>query len=78
MSGTPSSSASEPSGRRVVFWLFVGLWIVTAVVLGYFAYITDEDFRRRIYVALVVNLMLPLIAWQGFRWIADLQARSGR
>lgn len=66
---SPAGGGAEPSGKRVVFWLFVGLWVVTAVVLGYFAAITDADFRRRIYVALVVNLMLPLIAWQGFRWI---------
>jgi uncharacterized membrane protein YhaH (DUF805 family) len=59
----------EPSGRKVVFWLFVGLWVTTAVTLLYFADITHTDFRRRIYVALVVNLMLPLIAWQAFRWI---------
>jgi len=39
------------------------------VSLAYFASITEPDFRRRIYVALVVNLMLPLIAWQAFRWI---------
>jgi hypothetical protein len=39
------------------------------VSLVYFASITEPDFRRRIYVALVVNLMLPLIAWQAFRWI---------
>lgn len=60
---------TEPSGRRVIFWLFAGLWVVTAVVLLYFASITEPEFRRRIYVALVVNLMLPLIAWQAFRWI---------
>ncbi len=52
-----------------MFWLFAGLWVVTAVVLLYFAAITPEEFRGRIYVALVVNLMLPLIAWQAFRWI---------
>lgn len=39
------------------------------MTLAYFASITEPDFRRRIYVALVVNLMLPLIAWQAFRWI---------
>lgn len=63
------AQSSEPSGRKVVFWLFAGLWVVTAVTLVYFALITEPDFRRRIWVALVVNLMLPLIAWQAFRWI---------
>lgn len=52
-----------------MFWLFAALWVATAVSLLYFASITEPDFRRRIYVALVVNLMLPLIAWQAFRWI---------
>ena len=66
---SPPSTTNEPSGKRVVFWLFVGLWIVTAVTLVYFASITEPDFRRRIYVALVVNLMLPLVAWQAFRLI---------
>lgn len=61
--------AVEPSGKRVVFWLFAGLWVVTAVVLVYFALITEPQFRRRIWVALVVDLMLPLVAWQAFRWI---------
>jgi hypothetical protein len=42
---------------------------VTAVVLLSFATITPAEFRRRIYVALVVDLMLPFIAWQAFRWI---------
>jgi hypothetical protein len=52
-----------------VFWLFAALWVFTLLTLVYFASITEPDFRRRIYVALVVNLMLPLIAWQLFRWI---------
>lgn len=38
-------------------------------MLVYFAAITEPEFRRRIYVALVVNLMLPFIAWQAFRLI---------
>lgn len=63
------SATSEPSGRKVIFWLFAGLWVVTAVVLLYFASVTEPEFRRRIYVALVVDLMLPLVAWQAFRWI---------
>jgi uncharacterized membrane protein YhaH (DUF805 family) len=69
MSGNLSSTTNEPSGRKVIFWLFAGLWIMTAAVLVYFASITEPDYRRRIYVALVVNLMLPLIAWQAFRLI---------
>lgn len=64
-----AESATEPSGKRVVFWLFAALWVVTLGTLLYFASITEPGFRRRIYVALVVNLMLPLIAWQAFRWI---------
>ena len=68
-SGPSEPSATEPSGRKVVFWLFAGLWVITAVVLVYFALITEPEFRRRIYVALVVNLMLPFIAWQAFRLI---------
>lgn len=67
------SSGSESSGRRVVFWLFAGLWVITAVVLVYFASITEPEFRRRIYVALVVDLMLPFVAWQAFRWIEERQ-----
>ena len=54
--------------------MFVGLWVITAVVLVYFAAITEPEFRRRIYVALVVNLMLPFIAWQAFRWIEQARA----
>jgi hypothetical protein len=61
-----------------VFWLFVGLWITTAVTLLYFANITHTEFRRRIYVALVVNLMMPLIAWQAFRLIAERQDRRAK
>ena len=57
-----------------MFWLFAGLWVITAVVLVYFAIITEPEFRRRIYVALVVNLMLPFIAWQAFRWIEQKRA----
>jgi hypothetical protein len=38
-------------------------------VLLSFAAITPSGFRTRIYVALVVNLMLPLVAWQAFRLI---------
>jgi uncharacterized membrane protein YhaH (DUF805 family) len=68
-SSVSSAESNEPSGKRVVFWLFAALWVATAVSLVYFASITEPDFRRRIYVALVVNLMLPLIAWQAFRWI---------
>ena len=68
-SGSSAPSATEPSGRKVVFWLFAGLWVVTAVVLVYFAAITEPQFRRRIYVALVVDLMLPFVAWQAFRLI---------
>ncbi|MFA5943136.1 MAG: hypothetical protein WC876_01580 [Candidatus Thermoplasmatota archaeon] len=49
---------------------------MTAVTLVYFALITETDFRRRIWVALVVNLMLPLIAWQAFRWIEQRRVRK--
>lgn len=65
----PTAAEVEPSGKRVVFWLFACLWVVTAVVLLWFALLAPPDSRRRVYVALVVNLMLPLIAWQAFRWI---------
>lgn len=58
-----------------MFWLFAALWVVTAVVLAYFALITEPEFRRRIWVALVVDLMLPFIAWQAFRLI-DARRRS--
>ena len=58
-----------------MFWLFAGLWVVTAVVLVYFAAITETDFRRRIYVALVVDLMLPFVAWQAFRLIDARRTR---
>ena len=69
-SSVPSAaSATEPSGKRVVFWLFAALWVATLVTLVYFASITEPEFRTRIYVSLVANLMLPLIAWQAFRWI---------
>jgi len=71
-----AASASEPSGRKVVFWLFAGLWLITAAVLLYFASITEPEFRRRIYVALVVNLMLPFIAWQAFRLIDQRRSRQ--
>lgn len=63
------TSVTEPSGKRVVFWLFAGLWVMTAVVLVYFALITETEFRRRIWVALVVDLMLPFVAWQAFMLI---------
>jgi hypothetical protein len=66
---SPTGTEGEPSGKRVVFWLFAALWVATALSLVYFASITEPEFRRRIYVALVVNLMLPLIAWQAFRWM---------
>ncbi|MHB1260543.1 MAG: hypothetical protein ACYC2H_02380 [Thermoplasmatota archaeon] len=46
------------------------------MTLIYFASITEPDFRRRIYVALVVNLMLPLIAWQAFRLIDTWRAEG--
>jgi hypothetical protein len=59
-----------------VFWLFAALWVVTLLTLVYFASITEPDFRTRIYVALVVNLMLPLIAWQAFRWIDQGRSRA--
>ena len=45
------------------------LWLATAAALLYFASITPWEYRRRIYVALVVNLMMPLVAWQAFRVI---------
>jgi hypothetical protein len=50
--------------------------VATAVTLLYFAAITEPEFRRRVLVALVVNLMLPLIAWQGFRWIEHRQRQD--
>ncbi|HJQ92995.1 MAG TPA: hypothetical protein VJ874_01785 [Candidatus Thermoplasmatota archaeon] len=48
------------------------------MTLVYFALITEPDFRRRIWVALVVNLMLPLIAWQAFRWIDQSRTKADR
>ena len=46
-------------------------------MLAYFASITEPGFRRRIYVALVVDLMLPFVAWQAFRWIDSGRAGKG-
>jgi hypothetical protein len=46
------------------------------VTLLYFASITEPTFRRRIYLALVGDLMAPLIAWQAFRWIETKRQSS--
>ena len=68
---------AEPSGRKVILWLFVALSVATAVALLYFATQVDPEFRPRIYVALVGDLMLPVIAWQLFRWI-EQHRQSGQ
>lgn len=60
-------SRSEPSGRVVVLWLFIALAAATALILLYFATIVDPEFRPRIYVALVGNLALPIIAWYVYK-----------
>jgi len=69
---TPSPSASspldaEPSGRVVVFWLFLALSVATALALLSFASIAPVGARPRIYTALVGNLALPVIAWYVYK-----------
>lgn len=63
----------EISGRRLIFRLFLVLWLATLTILVGFGVWTVERFdvatSRRVWVALVVNLMLPAIAWQVFRLI---------
>ncbi len=67
------------SGRRLVFLLFLVLWIVTLVTLVGFGIWTTQRFdvgtSRRIWVALVANLMLPVIAWQVFRLMNEYRAK---
>lgn len=58
---------AEPSGRVVVFWLFVALSVATALSLVYFASIAPAGARPRIYTALVGNLALPVIAWYVYK-----------
>ena len=61
---------NEPSGRVVVFWLFVALSVATAAALVYFASIAPAGARPRIYTALVGNLALPVIAWYVYKNLA--------
>lgn len=62
-----AAPSSEPSGRQVVFWLFVLLGLGTAAALLYFASIVPPAARPRIYAALVGNLALPVIAWYVYK-----------
>ena len=62
-----SEPHAEPSGRVVVFWLFVALSLATAAALLYFASIAPLGARPRIYTALVGNLALPVIAWYVYK-----------
>jgi hypothetical protein len=61
--------AREPSGRIVIFWLFVGLAIATAGVLLYFATLAPASARPRIYASMAGDLALPVIAWFLFKAI---------
>jgi hypothetical protein len=65
--GSGPVQSPEPSGRVVVFWLFIGLALATAGVLVYFASIAPVEARPRIYASLVGNLMIPVIAWYVFK-----------
>jgi hypothetical protein len=73
-----SDDASDPSGPRVILWLFVALSAGTALALLYFAMQVDPQYRPRIYAALVGDLGIPLIAWQLFRVIEERRARTAR
>lgn len=67
VAATTDKASAEPSGRVVVFWLFVALSVATAAALLYFAQIAPEPARPRIYSALVGNLALPIIAWYVYK-----------
>lgn len=53
----------EPSGRRILFWLFVALAVATAFALLLFAQLVEPRFRGRVYGALVLDLSLPVVGW---------------
>lgn len=54
-------------GRRVIFLLFLLLAIATAGALLWFAQEAPPEARTRVYVALGLNLALPVVAWFVFR-----------
>jgi uncharacterized membrane protein YvlD (DUF360 family) len=59
----------------VIFRLFVALAIATAVSLLLFAQLVPAGHpRNRVYVALIGDLMLPVVAWFVLKWIAARRA----
>ena len=71
MTGGTDQMENEISGRRLVWRFFAGLWVATLLALGYLGFVAGERFgdevAPRLWVALVVDLMLPFVAWQIFR-----------
>lgn len=75
----PSSSATEshePTGRKVVFWLFVALSIATAAALLIFAQTVEERFRTRVYLSLAADLLIPVVAWFAIKAIEKRRRRT--
>ncbi len=69
---------SAPRGDRFIMGLFAVLAVATVAVLGLFASIVEPAYRQRIYIALVGNLLLPLIAAAVFAAIdAKRRGRNG-
>lgn len=54
-------------GRRVILLLFLALALATAFALLWFAQEAPPEARPRVYVALAIDLALPLVAWFVFR-----------
>jgi len=65
------STGGDISGRRLVFLLFLSLWVATLVILGYLGIVAHERWGgavgARLWVSLTVDLMMPFIAWYSFK-----------
>ncbi len=69
---------AAPRGDRFILGLFAVLAVATVATLALFASIVDPAYRTRIYVAMVGNLLLPLVAAAVFVAIeAKRQGRTG-